>query len=240
MNYQYSPNLKKKFLLALTTLFIVQMFYFATVRASTRDTQLWTLMNAIGPINKQHRKIRYWLEIQDRVGENISQLSQLILRPGIGYELLPTTTKWLGYDRIYTAQPFANPPVNENRVWQQLLWSKEYTRLRLTARSRLEERFIQRATHTAWRYRQLFKTSIFIPKHPKYAAVISDEAFFHLNDFNLQRNQGFDQNRLFVGLGYRTSKNSTIEIGYLNQMIKRVNNPDYRGDYLSMALLLTE
>lgn len=112
--------------------------------------------------------------------------------------------------------------------------------LQAYGRSRLEERFIERAIHTAWRYRQLLKTSIFIPKHPKYAAVISDEAFFHLNDFNLQRNQGFDQNRLFLGLGYRTSKNSTIEIGYLNQMIKRVNSPDYRGDYLSMALLLTE
>ncbi|HAT6978883.1 TPA: DUF2490 domain-containing protein [Legionella pneumophila] len=240
MNYQHCFSLKKKFLFAFSILCIVQVFTFAPARASTRDSQVWTIMNAIGPINKQHRKIRYWLEMQERIGENISQLSQQVLRPGLGYELWPTTTIWLGYDRIYTAQPFANPPVNENRVWQQLLWSKEYTRFRLTARSRLEERFIQRAIHTAWRYRQLFKTNIFIPKHPKYAAVITDEAFFHLNDFNIQRNQGFDQNRLFVGLGYRTSTNSTIEIGYLNQMIKRVNSPDYRGDYLSMALLLTE
>ncbi|HHL3492540.1 TPA: DUF2490 domain-containing protein [Legionella pneumophila] len=240
MNYQHSFSLKKKFLFAFSILFIVQMFTFVSVRASTRDSQVWTIMNAIGPINKQHRKIRYWLEIQERIGENISQLSQQVLRPGLGYELWPNTTIWLGYDRIYTTQPFADPPVNENRIWQQLLWSKEYTRFRLTARSRLEERFIQRAIHTAWRYRQLFKTSIFIPKHPKYAAVITDEVFFHLNDFNLQPNQGFDQNRLFLGLGYRTSKNSTIEIGYLNQMIKRVNSPDYRGDYLSMALLLTE
>lgn len=240
MNYQSILQLKRIGLSTFFTLFILQLFYFSPARATTGDVQLWTNITAMGPINKQHRAIRYWLDIQDRIGENVSQLSQLVLRPGIGYELTPTTTIWLGYARIYTAQPFVSQSVEENRIWQQLLWSKKYTRFRLTARSRLEERFIQSTVHMAWRYRQLFKTNIFVPRHPKYQGVITEEAFFHLNDFNLQSNQGFDQNRLFVGLGYKTSKNSTIEIGYLNQFIKRVNNPNYSGDYLSFALLLTE
>ncbi|WP_242602267.1 DUF2490 domain-containing protein [Legionella waltersii] len=218
---------------------VVMLTLFATP-GITKDTdrQVWTNMTAMGPIHDNHRSIRYWLEIQDRIGEDVSQLSQILLRPGLGYEFSPTASAWVGYAFIHTYRPFSQQPVDENRLWQQLLWSKNYTPLKLSARSRLEERFIQRVPETAWRYRQLVKTNIHTTL-PKYDVVITEEAFIHLNNFNLQKNRGFDQNRLFIGLGYKASKNSTVEVGYLNQLIKRTRGNHYIGNYLALTLLLT-
>lgn len=205
---------------------------------STSDSQFWTSITAMLPASKQSPKLRYWLEIQNRVGEDMSQLSQLLIRPGIGYEVAPHLSAWLGYARIYTTAPFSNSPSDENRIWQQLLWSKAYTQIQATVRSRLEERFINTNLHTGWRFRQMFKIAYTLPRHDKHSLVVNNETFFHLNDFNHQNNQGYDQNRLFVGLGYKTSKQSTVEIGYLNQNIYRVNNQTYIGNNLLISLQL--
>lgn len=218
---------------------LIQILSVIKTHAQNSDQQLWTNITAVGPLVRQQPAIRYWLEIQDRVGEDVSQLSQLLIRPGLGYQFLPSSSFWLGYAAIHTSVPFSDPNTFENRIWEQFLWSQHLNSLRLTGRSRLEQRFIENTYHTAWRFRQMFKTNIFIPKHSKYEFVVSDELFFHLNNFNQQNNTGFDQNRLFLGIGYKASNNSNLEIGYLNQLINRFQRDNYSGNYLAVTLLLS-
>lgn len=214
------------------------IFFIHTVScAAENDFQIWTNTTAIGSISKKHPKFKYWLEYQARFGDDSSKLSQLLLRPGIGYQVLPTTSFWLGYAWIRTAQPFSTRPIEENRIWQQLLWSKRFSQVTGTLRSRLEERFIQDRNHTAWRYRQLFRLAYAIPNHEQLSLIAMDELFYHLNHFNIQRNVGLDQNRAFIGLGYKTTKVSTIELGYLNQYIKRPLGEHFNGNCLYMSLL---
>jgi hypothetical protein len=228
----------KKCLSGLFLISFISLMGIYSAHATASDSQVWTSITAMVPASKDSPKIRYWLESQNRIGDEVSQLSQFILRPGIGYELTPTTSIWLGYARIYTAAPFTSDPFDENRIWQQILWSKRLSHLQATVRGRLEQRFMPNSIHTEWRYRQLFKGAFTIPRHDKYTFILSNEIFFHLNDFNHQNNQGFDQNRVFTGFGYKTNKNTTLEIGYLNQFIKRIGRENYSGNNLLISLLV--
>lgn len=229
---------KYSFKILLSVLYLFLTPFWGSVHATTSDSQFWASITAMMPASKQEPKIRYWFEMQNRIGDDFSQLSQLLLRPGLGYELTPFTSIWLGYARIYTSSPFTTDAFDENRIWQQILWSKEFTHLHATVRGRLEQRYIPNNIHTEWRYRQLFKAAFLIPHHEKHTFILNNETFFHLNDFNHQNNQGFDQNRFFIGLGHKTSKHSTIEIGYLNQVIRRINSENYSGNNLLFSLFL--
>lgn len=203
----------------------------------TQDMQVWTNVTLNGPLSSKTPKIKYWLEAQPRFGEDVSRLSQVLLRPGLGYALTPTTSIWGGYAWIYTTLPFASPSFDENRIWQQLLWSRKFNTVRLVSRTRLEQRFIQQNIHVAWRLRQFFKAEIPLPIQPAFSAIVSNEVFVHLNDFNRNNNQGFDQNRFFIGIGKELAPHIKAEAGYLNQTIRRINAADYSGNYLSLNVL---
>lgn len=231
-------RLRKKYCLSLILFTWFMSIFFNNSFAGTDDFQLWTSIVAQGPINKEYPKIKYWLDYQGRFGEDASKLSQLVLRPGIGFQLVPSTSIWLGYAWIHVDQPFVTRPSDENRSWQQILWTDKFNKFALTLRSRLEQRFIPQAIHTAWRYRQLFKIAVNVPNNERFTLIGSDEIFYHFNNFNRQNNSGLDQNRAFLGVGYKTSKESTLEIGYLNQNIRRANSEDYNGNCLYLGLVL--
>lgn len=204
---------------------------------ATHDVQIWSNITANGPLSKSHDKFRYWLESQGRFGDEVSRLSQFLVRPGLGYSITPNASLWLGYAWIYTTQPFATPAFEENRIWQQWLWIKHYDKVKYILRTRLEERFMPQNIRTAWRFRQLVKVDKPLAIHPKVSFVATEEVFIHLNNFTVLNNQGFDQNRFFVGLGYKIAPHTSLEGGYLNQAIRRINTSNFHGNYLSVSLL---
>ncbi|VEG91829.1 DUF2490 domain-containing protein [Legionella spiritensis] len=221
----------KRICLAMLAFIMIRPIY----ALPTHDYQIWSNITTTGHLN---HKIKYWLETQERFGSNASRLSQMLARPGIGYVLSSHSSLWLGYAWIYTTFPFASSSFDENRIWQQFLWSRDFTRLKFIGRTRLEQRFIQNAVHTAWRFRQLTKIEIPLQPQSKFNFISSDEVFIHLNNFNNNNNQGMDQNRFFVGLGYKPGKNILMEIGYLNQIIVRSGSSNYTGHSLSLNLFL--
>ena len=139
-----------------------------------------------------------------------------IVRPGVGYQLTPTTSIWVGYAWTPTSTPYVRNTYDEHRVWQQVMWRDKFSWGSLTARSRLEERFVPNHIGTASnpgdpspanstmaaRYRQLIKASIPLSFAPGFSYIIQDEAFVSLNDTDWVPRRGFDQNRFFTGLGY--------------------------------------
>ena len=56
---------------------------------------------------------------------------------------------------------------------------------------------------TGGRFRQFFKFNWPFAFHPAASLVSWDEVFVHLNSTDWGARQGFDQNRGFVGIGYR-------------------------------------
>ncbi|WP_392537603.1 DUF2490 domain-containing protein [Legionella sp. 227] len=219
------------------------IFSWSTVAncALERDFQTWFNITAIGKSHSDNKflsRLRYWLEDQERLGDDSSRFSQILLRPGLGYALTDNLSIWIGYAWIYTGKPNTPNPFEEDRIWQQLLWTKTNQYLTFTSRTRAEQRFLENNPKTAFRLRQLIKISFPFKHFDKMSFVTSDEVFFHKNNFVGTNSSGFDQNRYFVGLGYKINPLLNTEIGYMNQYIRRFGVPDFLANIVSLNFFL--
>lgn len=63
-----------------------------------------------------------------------------------------------------------------------------------------------------------------------------DEALFNLNDTDWGSDPGLDQNRAFLGFGYKSCPHAPVrtEIGYLNQFINNQGGNDGMNHILSI------
>ncbi len=205
------------------------------------DFQAWGNITATGsltPLNPKLEGWRYWLEGQGRFGNDSSRFSQSLIRGGLGYDLMEKLNLWLGYAYITTDRPFARDPFDEHRVWQQLLWTKPFALGTFMSRTRMEQRFMEIGNETGWRFRQFFKLTVPLEFAPDFMWVAYNEVFVDLNKTDWKPANGFDQNRFFTGLGYRFTPNIHTEIGYMNQFIRRKNNPDFVNHNLSVNFYL--
>lgn len=195
--------------------------------ARNSDFQSWNNLTVMAPLSG---KIRYWLEAQGRLGMNVSSLSQSLLRPGIGYQINKESSIWTGYAWVYTKKPFSQHSLNEHRLWQQYLWIKDYSWIRGFSRTRLEQRFIENVSRTGWRFRQFFRLQLPLNDN-QYFLSANEEVFLRLNNTsNTINNRGFDQNRVFVGLGFYPWKSWLLEAGYQNQLINRPSIRHFIGN----------
>lgn len=231
-------NKNRQYFAALLILFYASQQGFA---ATERDFQTWFNVTAIGNFAKESKaysRFKYWLEGQDRIGDISSRSSQEMLRSGLGYSLTANTSLWLGYGWIHTGAPFTSTPFAENRMWQQLLWTKSYEYLTLLSRTRLEQRFLANNPKVAYRARQLAKITVPLKISSNFSFVSYDELFWHTNNFVGRNSKGFDQNRVFIGLGYQLYPAVTAEIGYMNQFIRRVGVPNFCSDILAVNIII--
>jgi hypothetical protein len=227
-------------------LLLVSLICFTyTLQAScttTRDFQSWINITAVGTIPEKDKApgpLRYWLEGQQRMGDDSSRLTQTLIRPGIGYALTSNTSLWIGYAWIHTGLPLTSSPFAEDRIWQQLLWVKTTQHLTFSSRTRLEQRFLENSPNTAYRARELIKLSIPWKPESKLSFVGSNELFWHKNNFVGRNTRGFDQNRLFVGFGYKINPALTTECGYMNQYIRRSGVPNFLANIVSINFFAT-
>jgi len=226
------PETIKKILIVLTFLITKQS---SAATLPTSDFQIWGNVTAMGPVSG---KVRYWLEGQGRFGDDASSLSQLLLRPGIGYVLNNTSSLWIGYAYINTRFPFSSQSSDENRIWQQFLWVKDQSWGRIFSRTRLEQRFIDSVSTTGWRFRQFVRMQRPFKSNNKAFIALTEEMFVQLNNTLKQAsNRGFDQNRIFAGIGFLPNTNTLFEVGYQNQTIRRINTSNYSGNYLATNLI---
>lgn len=221
-------------ILKRSLLLVLLCYPFISHSTVDHDFASWNGITITGPLSG---KFRYWLEAQMRFGMDVNQLSQSIIRPGIGYQIDKQNSLWLGYARIYTAEPFTTNPHHENRFWQQYLGIYHYAVWTGLARSRLEQRWLQNRSDIGWRYRQFLGLRYPFLSHPNFYATTTDEVFINLNNTaTTGSNQGYNQNRWFAGIGYHPSKIWRIELGYLNHHIHRIHQTNYYGNYIALNL----
>lgn len=171
-----------------------------------------------------------------------------ILRPALGYQFAPWGTAWLGY--AWQPNYFLRDDkhdISEHRLWEQFSGSWSFGPTQLGVRTRLEQRHRDAGGEGqgeglwALRLRQQVRFAwTLVPKGP-WQLVASDEIFFHLNTTGVFEEQpdgtrksvgypseaGFDQNRAFLGMGYAPSSDFRLELGYLNQIVNRMErSPD--------------
>ena len=199
----------------------------------TDDGGAWLALFSQGDVGES--RFRWWFDGHARFLDDTDGFNQSIVRPGFGYALTDHAAVWAGYGWIRTS-PLVGPDFDEDRVWQQLTWSRRHEALTLALRSRLEQRFIETGSDTGWRIRQLVRLQHGLPASQHFTLVAWDELFIHLNDTDWGAESGFNQNRVFVGLGWTPGPKAKwrTEIGYLNQFIRRKSAGDRYNHILSV------
>ena len=167
------------------------------------------------------------LEGQWRRHDVITRWQQLLLRPGVNYEVNGVLMLTAGYAYIRT-YPYGDYPTStaatpEHRIWEQALLRYRTDKVRWSTRLRLENRFLgsrNPATgETAYRYENRFRVlqQIRVPlKGPLYLTGY-DEVWLYVKPY--VSHSVLDQNRAYAALGFQWSPHWRFEAGYMNQAI---------------------
>lgn len=164
--------------------------------------------NRIGKRSSLHTEaqLRFWELGQD--------YNQLLLRVGYNWDINEKNMATGGYAFIETS-PFEDNRAEsrEHRLWQQYIQRAQVGRVGFEHRFRLEERWIDSGLRNdfkmRFRYRILLNIAIANPETSKFLFSIYDEIFLGIED------DPFDQNRLYGAFGYKISKISMVQFGYL-------------------------
>lgn len=210
--------------IGLVVLFLIS----ASAQAQEKDVehleQTW-----FGYFNQTRftEKSGMWVDLHLRLtGNFIEQPAVSIVRFGYTYYLSDLTRLTAGYAYVTQyGQTAGAPDVPEHRLWQQIQWVEKKSWLTMMQWIRLEERFrrnVEAGELTSdynFNYRIRFNMAFTIPLKGKQ--VVAKTPFIFLND-ELHINFGeeitnnyFDQNRLFLGVGYQFTTHLNAHLGYM-------------------------
>ncbi len=185
------------------------------------DLGNWLLFFGNKKIND---KINWHSEVQYRNYNSIGDLEQLLLRTGIGYNLTENNNNiLLGYGYIlgqnYIGDTDDKRDVKEHRIYQQFITKQKIGIVNLQHRYRFEQRFVDDDFKLRFRYFLAFNV-------PLNTNEIIDKTVYlsAYNELFLNTKENvFDRNRLYGGLGYRLNDSFRFELGYMNQFLNKGN-----------------
>ena len=188
------------------------------------DVGIWNAAFAQGDFDVarfKSDKLKWWFDGHLRFLDDTGGFHQSIVRPGIGWALTERSALWAGYGWIRTST-LSGLEIDEHRIWQQWTASKKTEVWKVALRSRFEQRLVETGNDTGLRFRQFFRLQHNLPEFPRLTLVGWDELFYNLNDTDWGAQSGFNQNRVFAGIGYKPSQHARwrVEVDYLNQVVE--------------------
>ena len=201
---------------------------------TSQDEQFWLNLTSMGSIKDD---LVYFAEIQPRVGDGISRIDQALFRGAIGWKFSPSVTLYQGFAHIVVPVE-GGKDVNEERSFQQINWTlgKPWAG-ELSTRTRLEQRWRSDGDDMGWRLREMLRYEKPLnPGSDALNALVYAEGFVALNDTDWGVRGGFDQLRSFIGAEVGLPGASTLEVGYLNQVINE-RGGDTRVNHVASVTL---
>ena len=201
----------------------------ASASAQT-DRQVWTslLLN-----HRTNEGWRFFGELQPRFSEDLDGTSQFLARVAVGRQLTQDFSLWVGYGWTPNLQPEFNA---EDRYFLQTLAETRWGGVAFVNRTRLEDRRIEGTGGSSLRIRHQVRATYRLPRSSWYA-LGQNELFYNLQAAPSGPREGFDQNRLLFGAGYRFSPAASLEGGY--QAVVSGRPAKRRIDTLVVSLVLT-
>lgn len=204
------------------------------------------------PVGPASSKWGIHLEGQWRRHNVVTQWQQLLLRPGVNYEVSKNLMLTFGYGHVSTNRYGDFPtavPFPEHRIFQQALLRQAVGKWAISHRYRLEERFLGEMRvlpggereRVRWRHENRFRYMFRIMRPIKgpWGIAIYDEPFLNFGH-NVAANV-FDQNRAYVALTHTLGKSSRLELGYMNQIIQQRNGRIFENNHtLQLAIYSTK
>lgn len=221
---------------ALSSLLTCFLFLPIAVRAQTiqdHNVNAWLMYFGDHPIGKG------WgahLEAQIRRADAGLTWQQLLLRPGVNYEVNKHLLLTGGYAYVRSS-PYGQHPTGaavfpENRFYEQVLIKHNLGPVKIQHRLRQEQRRIGRvpardADVEGWESRNRFRYMLRgdIPLHiansKRFGIALYDEFFVQFGVNHGPRL--LDQNRAYGAFTIQVSKSNRFEVGYLHQYIPQRN-----------------
>jgi hypothetical protein len=202
--------------------------------ATSEDEQFWLNLTAMGSVKDE---LVYFAEIQPRAGDGVSRIDQSLFRGALGWKFSPSLTLYQGFAHIIV-QIDGGQDVNEERSFQQLNWTLgQPWGGELSSRTRLEQRWRSDGDDMGWRLREMIRyEKPLTAGSDAFNALVYAEGFVALNDTDWGAKSGFDQLRSFVGAEVGLPGASTLEVGYLNQLINQ-SGGDRRINHVASVTL---
>ncbi len=171
------------------------------------DLSLWAPVTLELPLTD---KIGTSLQLEGRWNNNVRDLSGIRIVPAIEYAL----NEHVLLNATYGWYPdFEDGAMeNEHRFQQEIELRRQWPRISVALAQRIEERMIEDVDGLSLRTRTQLTLRVPIGDGPWYAVAVEDLRF-NLNSPDNGPVAGFDQNRIFAGLG-RTVGRTTVEGGY--------------------------
>lgn len=184
----------------------------ASSPAFASDTQYWqTLQGSVKVADKTSVSDELVLRSSDAKGfYEIENVLMLNYKPAKNVTI---GAAWV-FNPLYSHGTFTT---TENRARQQVTVDNIATigKAKLSARMRIEERWRDGFSGTAWRLRPYVKLSI--PVHGKTVLNLTSEPFIDLNTNTFQKVGGLERMRNAILINTPLVKHVNLEVGYLNQ-----------------------
>ena len=207
-------------------IFVVGLTLHASAFATETFTKGWTLFT----FNGHYDKFLFYIEPQLRLVNRTDLFEQFLFNIGGGKEFFPHIQFWLG--NTVTNFGLNNELVtdvikgveSEYRPWQQIIVTDNNIFGNFLFRNRLEERHANNKEQWSIRFRE--RTYWTIPLTHYQDIVISDEFFINVKKAHWITTKKFDQNRTYLGIQQRVTKNFSFSVSYMNQYINQRNIPE--------------
>ena len=215
-------------------LLLLAVFQLPSSAQTIDDVGQWSALFTQDRFSPDSR-LRWWFDGHYRLFDDNDGFGQSIIRPGIGLDVGKSSTLWAGYGWIRT-DPILGEEIDEHRIWQQWTWSQKLDPFKFAARTRFEQRFFESTDDTGLRIRQFVRVQKNLGPCSKRTLVVWDELFIALNDTDFGQRSGFDQNRVFVGFGFKRHHSSPwrVEVGYMNQAVNQRGPTDRSNHVLAV------
>jgi hypothetical protein len=197
--------------------FLLLLLVTANSHAQKTDMGNWFIYFGNQKINK---RLNWHNEVQYRNFNFAGDLEQLLIRTGLGYDLSENNNNiLLGYGYIHSEPYIAGTEdklkTDEHRIFQQFITKQQFGRVNIQHRYRVEERFLK----DDFKMRLRYSLSLNIPINKKVMEKNTIYASAYNEIFiNTKQNQ-FDRDRIYGGIGYCFSKNIKMEAGVMSQML---------------------
>ena len=183
---------------------------------------------------KAGKKTSIHSDVQWRSTDQVKHMQTLLIRSGLNFHLGKQWTATAGYAFTYNRRNVSDVSgyAPEHRIWEQVMYQHKFNTMTLAHRLRLEQRFIGQSTVQnneletdsygyANRVRYFVRT--ITPFRPQNTftkgifGVVQEEVFLNFGNSDYTNGKTFDQNRIFLAIGYRLNATYDIEAGYMNQ-----------------------
>lgn len=198
-----------------------------------KQDQVWVSINNTVRLSD---KWGFVADLHERRNNFLKDQNFLFIRLGANYWLKDNITAGAGYGHLWLSPttPGLKTIAKENRLYQQIQMNSKAGAINVVQRLRNEERWQQKIADDKFigdykftnRVRYLLSAAIPFSKKNGYPSlVVSDELFIQFGKEVVYNT--FDQNRLFIGIKQKLSKDLSFDLGYMQVKQQKASGYQY-------------